>query len=176
MNQPRSFYLAGTMQGSREGVRVLDQGYRDILSNAIEEACPGATIHCPHRILHERFGARGGELIRAYQALADKEWLGPQELAAGAREVSDAFRELVYLAGWSDVVVAYLPDQEASMGTAIEMWQAHQNGRVVVTITSMRQNLAVLSTSTMIVPSIQEFGQSLKDGKVARLLPHLQAA
>ena len=36
------------------------------------------------------------------------------------------------LCGQVDVLLAFIP--EASMGTAIEMWEAYRHGRIVVTI------------------------------------------
>ena len=44
-----------------------------------------------------------------------------------------------------DLLIAYVP--EASMGTAIEMWEAHQHARVVVTITPLSHNWVVQITS-----------------------------
>jgi len=53
---------------------------------------------------------------------------------------------------------------EASMGTAIEMWEAHQHGAAVITISPLKHNWAVSSSATPFMPILP------------RLNPHCRAA
>ena len=66
-----------------------------------------------------------------------------------------------------DVVVAFVP--EASMGTAIEMWEAHEHGRgVVVTISPLTRNWAVRFCSHCIYPDIDSFESDLTSGRLVQ--------
>ena len=64
-----------------------------------------------------------------------------------------------------DAVIAFVP--EASMGTAIEMWEAHQAGRAVITISPLRHNWAVRFLSHAIYADETAFEAALKSGEVA---------
>ena len=63
-----------------------------------------------------------------------------------------------------DVVIAYLP--QASMGTAIEMWEAWQNGRLVIAISPMSHNWVVRFCSHLVYENLHEFQTGLESGEV----------
>jgi hypothetical protein len=65
-----------------------------------------------------------------------------------------------------DVVVAFIP--EASMGTAIEMWEAHQHGRLVVTISPLVHNWVVRYCSHFIYPDETAFEAAVTSGELAQ--------
>ena len=65
-----------------------------------------------------------------------------------------------------DVLVAFVP--EASMGTAIEMWEAHQHGAAVITISPLRHNWAVKFLSHALYADLPAFETALRSGEVAR--------
>ncbi len=67
-----------------------------------------------------------------------------------------------------DVVLAFVP--EASMGTAIEMWEAYCAGRTVVTISPLKHNWAVKFLSHALYADVEEFEAELKSGRLARRL------
>jgi hypothetical protein len=67
-----------------------------------------------------------------------------------------------------DLLVAYVP--EASMGTAIEMWEAHQQGRTVITITPLVHNWVVQLTSLAIYRDTEAFEAALTGGEIDHLL------
>ena len=50
------------------------------------------------------------------------------------------------------------------MGTAVEMWSAPAGGETVIAITAIAQNLAVVSTSSVILPTIELFADLLRVG------------
>jgi hypothetical protein len=67
-----------------------------------------------------------------------------------------------------DVLIAYVP--EASMGTAIEMWEAHTNARFVITITPLIHNWVVQITSNIVYENVSTFVQSLRSGDIDKLI------
>jgi hypothetical protein len=67
-----------------------------------------------------------------------------------------------------DVVLAFVP--EASMGTAIEMWEAHQHGRAVIAISPLEHNWSVKFCSHEIYPDVAAFEAALADGRVRQLI------
>jgi hypothetical protein len=67
-----------------------------------------------------------------------------------------------------DVLVAFIP--EASMGTAIEMWEAHQNGRTVVAISPLEHNWSVRFLSHLRYADLAQFEAAVESGDFARRL------
>ena len=67
-----------------------------------------------------------------------------------------------------DVLVAFVP--EASMGTAIEMWEAHQHGAAVITISPLRHNWAVKFLSHAIYADLAAFEAAVRSGDAARCI------
>ena len=73
-----------------------------------------------------------------------------------------------------DVVVAFVP--EASMGTAIEMWEAHEHGRgIVITISPLLHNWAVRFCSHVVFADFVEFEAALVTGTLPPLIERLRA-
>jgi hypothetical protein len=130
-------FIAGVMQGSRLDDRVTDQAYRATISRLLEEHVPGVRIVDP--------------------------WtLHPESESYGVERARKTFLEMSEVAGRADVLVAYLP--EASMGTAIEMWEAHRNGAQVLTISPMAANWVVKLLSSRVFPSLEAFGAFVEQG------------
>ena len=92
----------------------------------------------------------------------------PDSLAFGEGKARQTFLGLMDRAANADVLVAYVP--EASMGTAIEMWQAHRSGRLVVTVSPLATNWTVRFLSTVLLPDIGAFERYVESGEFARLL------
>ncbi|MFD4994755.1 hypothetical protein [Streptomyces buecherae] len=161
--QARSFFLAGTMQGARPSAHVTDQSYRAALTAAITERRPDALVHDPGVMMRDWLAGHPADVRAAHAALAARQTIHRRELGPELIELTDLFHQLTRLAANSDVCVAWLPGHEPSMGTAAEMLSAHRAGTTVVTITEMRQNLAVLSCSTLILPDLDAFTAWLDD-------------
>jgi len=85
-----------------------------------------------------------------------------------------AFFSLVETAASIDLLVAYLP--QASLGTAIEMWEAYHHGRVVVAITPLRENWVVNLLARAVLPSIEAFEAFAADGRLTALVAEPAAA
>ena len=134
-------FLAGIMQGSHLGAVLHNQNYRAELKQLLREHLPQAEIYDPlsdHADSLDYDAERGREVFLKHNRMC--------------REV--------------DVLIAFVP--EASMGTAIEMWEAHSAGRVVLTISPLSHNWAVRFLSDVIYPDFESFAAQLASGQVAR--------
>jgi len=135
---------------------MVDQGYRGRVRRIIQAHRPDAEIRDPAELMAGWLGAEADEIRAAHAALADTHLVIRERLVTPLVRLTTVFDRLVDVAADSDVCVAWLPDHEASMGTAAEMWAAHANGRCVVAVTRMRQNLAVLACSDIVVPTLHD--------------------
>lgn len=140
------FFLAGIMQGSMTERGMHEQDYRHRLRQLIEEHVPAAQVYCP---------------------LDDHK----QSLTYGDGKGRDVFFHHNRLAAESDVIVAFLPS--ASMGTAVEMWEAHRAGRVVLSISPLAHNWVVRFLSHRVFADLEAFETAAVSGELARLLEEL---
>lgn len=138
-------FLAGIMQGSHVAALVHDQHYRGRLSEAVRRRWPAAEVYDPF----------AGHATSVGYSLER------------AREV---FEGHVAMCREFDLVVAWVP--EASMGTAIEVWEAHRHGRAVITITPLVHNWVVQLTSLAVYRDEEAFEEALASGEIDRLLTH----
>ncbi len=133
------FFIAGIMQGSHLGEVLHHQGYRPKLKQLLSEYFPGADIYDPLAD-HQNSLDYDDEQGRAV-------FLGHNQMCS---EV--------------DVVIAFVP--EASMGTAIEMWEAYQHGKVVLTISPLAHNWVVRFCSHQVFADLDSFISTLQDGEL----------
>ena len=136
-------FLAGIMQGSREDEVLHPQDYRGRIKEMFARHLPDARVYCP---------------VENH----------PESLGYSHRKGREVFFDHLEMAASCDVLLAFLP--EASMGTAIEMWEAHRNGRVVLTVSAMTANWTVKFLSTRILRDLDELASFLADGGLKRLL------
>ena len=142
------FFIAGIMQGSHRESVLHEQDYRAQLKGLLERYFPIAHIYDPlenHLDSLDYDDAMSRDVFYQHNRLC--------------REV--------------DVVVAFIP--EASMGTAIEMWEAHEHGRgIVIAISPLSHNWAVRFCSHFIFLDLEAFEAELEGGtlpkRIARLL------
>ncbi len=137
------FFIAGIMQGSHLGEVLHHQGYRDQLKQLLAEHFPDADVYDP---------------------LADHQ---------DSLEYDDEQGKRVFLGhnrmcGEVDVVIAFVP--EASMGTAIEMWEAYRQGRVVLTISPLVHNWVVRFCSRHVFADVDALATALRDGDLRQRL------
>ena len=133
-------FIAGVIQGSRSDKTVSDQNYRQIIAQALRENLQEVEIVDPWVIYPN------GETYNVEQA-------------------REAFLESSVLAGNMDVLIAYLP--EASMGTAVEIWEAYQAGVPVFSISPLRENWVVKLFSSQVFPTLDAFRSFVTDGGLA---------
>jgi hypothetical protein len=135
-------FIAGIMQGSRLDHDIYEQDYRRIITEAILARHPDVEILDPNE-LHPDGVDYNDELAKA------------------------TLLEMANLAAQVDLVVAYAP--RASMGTAIEMWQAFQAGIPVVTVSPLAANWVVRHISTLVLPDLDAFRQWVAGGGLDKL-------
>jgi hypothetical protein len=150
MSRPSlQFFLAGIMQGSHREATLHEQAYRPRLKALLEASFPGAQVYDP---------------------LADH----AQSLDYDADLGRSVFMHHNRLCGEVDVVVAFVP--EASMGTAIEMWEAHRNRRTVITISPLSHNWAVRFLSDAVYDDVAAFERALAREEIAAIISAKLAA
>lgn len=131
-------FIAGIMQGSRIEKALHGQDYREQIASMLRQAFPDADIYDP-RAAHKNSPDYSNET-------------GQETFLRHNRQCADVV----------DFLVAYLP--EASMGTAIEMWEAWKSGATVISISPMTRNWAVKFLSDAVYPNLESFGQALRNG------------
>ncbi|HIP97717.1 MAG TPA: hypothetical protein EYH32_10935 [Anaerolineae bacterium] len=130
-------FIAGIMQGSREGKGISEQSYRRTITEAILARYPAIEIVDPFT-------------------------LHPSSVGYDPEEGRRTFFDMAARAARADLLVAYVP--EASMGTAIEMWQAYQAAVPVLTISPLAENWVVKFLSARIFPTMAAFTAFVADG------------
>jgi NAD-dependent SIR2 family protein deacetylase len=136
-------FICGIIQGSISDFAVHEQSYRTRLRQMIEDGLAGAEVYCPVS-------------------------LHPDSLLYDDSKAFRVFEESIEAAKQSDLLVAYVP--EASMGSAIEMWEAKKAGVKIIAISPMEHNWVVRYASDVVVRSIEDFGRALQDGRLKPLL------
>jgi len=130
-------FIAGIMQGSREDKSICEQSYRQTIAEAILARYPAVEIVDPFALHPDSVGYEPDDGRRTFFDMND-------------------------LAAEADLLVAYAP--EASMGTAIEMWQAYRAGAPVLTISPMAENWVVKFLSARVFPAMADFVAYVADG------------
>jgi hypothetical protein len=140
-------FIAGIMQGSHAKAAIHDQDYRARITSTLKTAFPDAEIYDP-RANHKK-------------SLDYKESTG--------REVF--FRHNL-MCREVDILLAYLP--EASMGTAIEMWEAYQHGAAVISISPLKHNWAVKFLSHILYADLAEFEAAATNGSLKEIIEEFE--
>ncbi len=138
------FFIAGIMQGSKLAASLHAQNYRDELVNAIQKRFPDAEIYDP---LEKNKNSLTYDFKNGRDVFLNHNRMCGEEI---------------------DVLVAYAP--EASMGTAIEMWEAWKNDARVLTISPMTANWVVKFLSDARFNDLDDFFAALDSGFVSELL------
>jgi len=136
-------FLSGIISGSLVGKEIHDQTYRWELRRILQAHLPQASIICP--------------------------WdMHPDAVQYGPIEARRAFLAEVAAAAGADLVVAYIP--QASMGTAIEMWEAYRRGVPILVISPLEHNWVVLLLATKVFPTIGDFAAFAAGGGLQEVL------
>ena len=138
------FFIAGIIQGSKTEASIHRQNYRDEIKTALNAAFPDSDIYDP---------LSGNENSLSYTPEVGKSVFMTHNKLCG----TDV-----------DVLVAYVP--EASMGTAVEIWEAWKNGAVVLTITPLTLNWVVKFLSDAVYPNLDAFFNALESGEIKNLV------
>jgi len=142
-------FLSGIITGSLTGKDLHDQSYRAELRQIIQAAMPEATVRCP--------------------------WdMHPDAVDYGPEKAREALVAEIAEAAGSDLIVAYIP--QASMGTAIEMWEARRRGVPILAITPLTTNWVVLLLTHQVFPDIPAFRDFVRSGGLAEYARPVRAA
>jgi hypothetical protein len=137
-------FIAGIMQGSRSDGEIDSQDYRRSIAHTLRRHIPGIEVLDPFE-------------------------LHPHSVRYSPEQAKQTLLELVALAGQADALVGYVP--AASMGTAIEMWNAYQHGVPVYTICPLADNWVVRSLSERVFPDVEAFAAFVASGGLGGARP-----
>tara|TARA_B100000519_G_scaffold203020_2_gene223644 strand:- start:1320 stop:1784 length:465 start_codon:yes stop_codon:yes gene_type:complete len=138
------FFIAGIMQGSLIDPKLHTQNYRTLLSQWITDAFTEAKVYDP---------------LTGHNDSID------YDDTTGKR----TFYHHNHMCGHEiDILIAFAP--EASMGTAIEMWEAYRNRKIVITISPMAHNWVVKFCSHMVLESLEDFQAALQNNSIQQLI------
>ncbi len=143
------FFLAGIIQGSYVEPLVHQQDYRGRIQRVLQTHFPGADVYDPR--------ADHADSIDYDEVTGRQVFFRHNEMC---RQV--------------DVLLAFVP--EASMGTAIEMWEAYQHGAAVIAISPLVHNWAVKFLSHALYADVDEFEGAVESGQVARQIQEILKA
>lgn len=135
-------FLAGIMQGSNSHDGVHAQDYRAYLAELLVAHLPGVEIFDPWAVY-------------------------PDSPSYPDDQVRTVLVANIHEAAASDLVIAYLP--QASMGTALEMWEAWRAGVPVIAISPLGANWVVRTCAAQRFATLAEFAAAVQAGAVAGL-------
>jgi nucleoside 2-deoxyribosyltransferase len=130
------------MQGSNADDGVHAQDYRAVLADLLRAHLPGVDVFDPWAVYPDSPSYPDDQVRTVLVA-------NIQEAAA------------------SDLVIAYLP--QASMGTALEMWEAWRAGVPVIAITPLAANWVVRTCAVQRFDTLEEFVAALQAGAIVGL-------
>jgi len=131
----KTIFIAGIIQGSKKGKVLHNQDYRKDLKRILEKYFPEARIIDPVAV-------------------------HPESVYYTFETGKKVFHNSIKQALSSDLVISYLP--EASMGTAIEMWECHRKKVPVWTISPLKENWVVKFLSEKVFSSTKELEDYLR--------------
>jgi hypothetical protein len=137
------FFIAGIIQGSHRNDDISSQSYREFIKALLEEAFPESTVYCP---------------VENH----------PDSVNYTDDKARATFIRHVDIVKASDAIVVYVP--EASMGSAIEMWEARHHRTLIITISPMRTKWVVRLFSDHIVNDLKEFEHFVRSGVLNNML------
>jgi molybdopterin converting factor small subunit len=140
---PWRVFIGGIMQGSLRENAIQTQDYRRIIGDCLRAHVPGIAVIDPFE-------------------------LHPNSVAYGVDEARRTLIALAQTAGQADAAVVYVP--EASMGTALEMWEAYHHGRPVFAVSPLVHNWVVRCLSTRVFATLDEFCAFVAAGDFERSL------
>jgi len=114
--------------------------------------------------VHVRLIDSNGNIVGRSENLGDLELPVEQSLIE---------RGLAGEAGAADIVIAYLP--EASMGTALEMVRAYDNGVPILTISPMAKNWFIKALSARVFPTLEAFCDWMRQNRLGELVNETSA-
>ena len=145
----RRYFISGVMLGSKQKLvkheaDLVPQNYRQQIADVIQKTDPRAIIVDPLDALKHRAEQMGHTI---------------DEINASDEAVRDAFMEVIEMVKDCDVIVSNLP--EASMGSAVELWEARKANLQIFTISPMKDNWAIRSVTDHNFLDLLDYEQNL---------------
>jgi molybdopterin converting factor small subunit len=141
--EPWRVFVGGIMQGSRHENTIDAQDYRHIIGQCLRSHLPHVEVIDPHELHPNSVGYDTAEARRTLVALAQT-------------------------AGQADAIVVFVP--EASMGTALEMWEAYRSEKPIFAVSPLVYNWVVRCLATRVFSSLEEFCAFVASGDFERSL------
>jgi len=138
----KKVFLAGIIQGSKQDNSINSQDYRQMIIDAFNSPPIGFEIFDPFK---------GHERSVDYDDEKGK----------------DTFFGAIERIKECNLMVAFLP--QASLGTAIEIWEAYKMGIPVWTISSMKTNWVIKFCSEKVFENVESLGDFLQNEDTAAL-------
>lgn len=133
-------YLAGIMQGSNAHNGVYAQDYRATLTALLRACVPGVEVFDPWEVY-------------------------PDSPGYGDDRAAEVLVANVCEAAASDLVIAYVP--QASMGTALEMWEAWRAGVPVIAISPLAANWVLRTCAVRRFETLEDFAAAVRAGALS---------
>jgi len=131
----KKVFLAGVIQGSIKDDSINSQDYREKIIKAMNNAHPEVEIFDP---------------FNGHENSIDYDDKKGKETFFGALEVVKS----------CDLLIAFLP--QASLGTAIELWEAYKAGIPVWVISNMKTNWVIRFCAEKTFSDIDSFSEYLQ--------------
>ncbi len=136
-------FLAGIIQGSLVEAAIHEQDWREPIKDILSRHVPGADVYC-HYSEH------------------------PNSITYDLAEIRRTLTDGIERAAASDLVVAWCPS--ASMGTAIEIYEACRNHAAVLTISPLSANWVIRAYSDQLFAGLEEFEAFLASPEFGQLM------
>jgi len=141
-------FIGGIMQGQRRDDQIDSQDYRVRITEAFQKAAPEIELFDPWAI-------------------------NPNSVSFDEEKARHTFLTMTKAVRDADLLIAYLP--QASMGTAMEMWEAFNAGVYVVAVTPLIHHWAIKFTSNEILPDLESLLAEIENGRFPRLIRQLNS-
>ncbi|MFP4053948.1 MAG: hypothetical protein ACLFV7_08810 [Phycisphaerae bacterium] len=135
-------FLAGIIQGSKVAAEIHAQDWREPIKAALEQHVPHAEVYC-HYTCH------------------------PNSITYELPQIRETLEDGIARAARSDLVIAYCPS--ASMGTAIEIYEACRNRAVVLAVTPLIANWVLRVYTDRIFSDVEALASFLQSEEFDQL-------
>ena len=140
--------MAGIIQGSKRELDIHSQDYRQTLTELLRRYVPDADVYDPFAEHHDSVtysDEQGRRVFLTHNAMC--------------REV--------------DAIIAFVP--EASMGTAIEIWEGWQNNVAIFIVTPLKTNWVVRFLSHRVYDSLESLAAAIQSGEFTQVVQQVRS-
>ena len=140
-------FLAGIIQGSKRELEIHSQDYRQTLTDLLHQYIPEADVYDPFAENHDSVtysDEKGRQVFFHHNALC---------------------REM-------DAIIAFVP--EASMGTAIEIWEGWHHNVAIFIVTPLKTNWVVRFLSHRVYDSLEDLAADIRSGEFVRVVQQVR--